>query len=795
MTMARYSGVVTDQAGNIIPNAKIEVRRETPGAPLAALKDGPDGLVALTNPFNAESDGTFFFHVVGGFYKIRAYTGASSSPTFEQIIRYEGIGELQGYDLDAILIGQRQQVRVATTANITISTALNNGDTLDGVTLATSDLVLVKNQTAKAENGVYVVGVSPARSAEFDTYNEHAGAMIAVVEGTAGAGSVWFCTANAGGILDTTAIDFTKVAVIAGPPGADGEPGPPGPATIAIGTTTTLDAGSSATVTNSGDDEDVVLNFGVPRGSGYGGTSTTSLSISTGSKTFTTQSGLAYVVGSRVRAASSSNWMEGICTAYSGSSLTINVDKVAGSGTFSAWNFSITGEPSPSGSVSGAVSSTDWQAAAANGITGAAIKFGNVIDLVDRIAAVPVIDLSGSDIAYIAQGTRSTTASFTGSNGLLQFAPANTQRVTYNPVTREERGFLYETNATTNLLLQSESFSTSPWAAGSNADAVLTAGAGVAPDGSTTATLFNDNSSVGIAGRLQTFTVPNDSKKYTVSFFVNAGTSNCCSCRAVLAGGSAIVQTELVINPRTGAAAWRPPTSGDAFLVENVGNGWFRCQLTLQNNSTGNTSLWIDLRPCFAATYNTTVDATATGTTYFWGAQIEDSTNVGGATSYIKTTSAQVTRSGDSFRIPLDTNWFNADQGVFLIEYTPVTVRNDATGTDVFFSVYDSGSGNTFMNLRSGALIGGVDLYVVKTGVLQVDSGNIAQVAGTRYRTAFRYKQNDFAFVVNGSVIDTDVVCDVPTVNNITFGGRNTFHRLLYYPTSLSNDQLQALTS
>lgn len=266
MTMARYSGVVQDQAGNIIPNAKIEVRRETPGAPLAALKDGPDGLVALTNPFNAESDGTFFFHVVGGFYKIRAYTGASSSPTFEQIIRYEGIGELQGYDLDAVLIGKRQQVRVATTANITISTALNNGDSIDGVTLATNDLVLVKNQTSKAENGVYVVGVSPARSAEFDTYNEHAGAMVAVVEGTAGAGSVWFCTANSGGTLGTTAIDFTELAATAGPPGADGEQGPPGPATITIGTVTTLAAGEDATVTNSGDDENVILDFGIPEG-------------------------------------------------------------------------------------------------------------------------------------------------------------------------------------------------------------------------------------------------------------------------------------------------------------------------------------------------------------------------------------------------------------------------------------------------------------------------------------------------------------------------------------------------
>lgn len=266
MALARKSGTVVDNAGNIITNAKIEVRRETPGQPLAAIKEDRDGLVALTNPFNAEADGSFFFHAVGGAYRIRAYVGPSGAPTFEEIRRYEPVGLLQEYDLDAVLIGKRQQVRVATTANITIATALNNGDTIDGVTLATNDIVLVKNQTTKQQNGVYVVGVSPARSAEFDTYNEHAGAMVAVVEGTAGAGSVWFCTANAGGILDTTAIDFTELAATAGPPGADGEQGPPGPATIAIGTVTTLAAGEDATVTNSGDDENVILDFGIPEG-------------------------------------------------------------------------------------------------------------------------------------------------------------------------------------------------------------------------------------------------------------------------------------------------------------------------------------------------------------------------------------------------------------------------------------------------------------------------------------------------------------------------------------------------
>jgi hypothetical protein len=112
-------------------------------------------------------------------------------------------------------IQKRTTVRAATTANITVSTALNNGDSLDGVTLATGDLVLVKNQNAPAENGVYVVGAVPARSAQYDTYDEHAGAIIVIEEGTTNADTIYFSTSNLGGTLDTTAIAFTKL-VIAG---------------------------------------------------------------------------------------------------------------------------------------------------------------------------------------------------------------------------------------------------------------------------------------------------------------------------------------------------------------------------------------------------------------------------------------------------------------------------------------------------------------------------------------------------------------------------------------------------
>lgn len=71
----------------------------------------------------------------------------------------------------------------------------------------------------------------------------------------------------------------------------------------------------------------------------YVGTSTTSLAVGTGSKAFTTQSGLAFAAsGDRVTAASrgSTAKMRGVAT-YSGTTLTIAVDQVEGSGTHSDW--------------------------------------------------------------------------------------------------------------------------------------------------------------------------------------------------------------------------------------------------------------------------------------------------------------------------------------------------------------------------------------------------------------------------------------------------------------------------
>jgi hypothetical protein len=111
------------------------------------------------------------------------------------------------------------RVRAASTTNITIATALNNADSLDGVTLATGDLVLVAGQSSAGENGIYVVGTSPARHTEYATFNAHPGAWVLVQEGSTNADTTWLCTANTGGTIGTTALTFVQQG---GPSGAGG---------------------------------------------------------------------------------------------------------------------------------------------------------------------------------------------------------------------------------------------------------------------------------------------------------------------------------------------------------------------------------------------------------------------------------------------------------------------------------------------------------------------------------------------------------------------------------------------
>jgi hypothetical protein len=129
--------------------------------------------------------------------------------------------------LDAALNGLKPKAaaRAATTANIVIATALNSGDVIDGVTLANGDRVLVKDQAASEENGIYVVGASPARSADFDSVSpidEINGAMVPIEEGTANAGKIFVQSGAAIATVGTDPIAFVYFNSISNLVGGDG---------------------------------------------------------------------------------------------------------------------------------------------------------------------------------------------------------------------------------------------------------------------------------------------------------------------------------------------------------------------------------------------------------------------------------------------------------------------------------------------------------------------------------------------------------------------------------------------
>jgi hypothetical protein len=103
--------------------------------------------------------------------------------------------------------------RVGTQSNINLSSP---GATIDGITMASQDRVLVRNQSTQSQNGIYVWnGASTAmtRSLDASTFAELEQAIITVEEGT-DAGTTWRQT-QINGVIDTNNVIFTSFATAA----------------------------------------------------------------------------------------------------------------------------------------------------------------------------------------------------------------------------------------------------------------------------------------------------------------------------------------------------------------------------------------------------------------------------------------------------------------------------------------------------------------------------------------------------------------------------------------------------
>ena len=105
-----------------------------------------------------------------------------------------------------------EAARVYVGSNIDLSTALEAGDVIDGITLVAGDRVLVNGQTTQSQNGIYVVQSSGAavRALDFDTAAEvDSGDFIFISSGTTYASTGWVQTLKPA-TIGTDPISFTQ---------------------------------------------------------------------------------------------------------------------------------------------------------------------------------------------------------------------------------------------------------------------------------------------------------------------------------------------------------------------------------------------------------------------------------------------------------------------------------------------------------------------------------------------------------------------------------------------------------
>jgi len=136
-----------------------------------------------------------------GAFTSGTVTAAPTGPT--------DIANKQYVDYYAAGLSWKQPVNAATTTNITLSGL----QTIDTVSLVAGNTVLVKNQSTAANNGIYVVAAGAwTRSPGADTWDEYVGAIVFVLSGGQ-ASSAWYSTAQPGGTLGVTAINWSSFAV------------------------------------------------------------------------------------------------------------------------------------------------------------------------------------------------------------------------------------------------------------------------------------------------------------------------------------------------------------------------------------------------------------------------------------------------------------------------------------------------------------------------------------------------------------------------------------------------------
>ena len=367
-------------------------------------------------------------------------------------------------------------------------------------------------------------------------------------------------------------------------------------------------------------------------------------------------------------------------------------------------------------------------------------------------------------------------------NGLVRSFPQNVSRLVENGLLLEED----RTNLTFPSIVPTTTTGTI------NVDgASLTANAGVAPDGTNTATLYDVPSGTG-SNRIYNFTGGVVQEEAFTWYIKGVSTDAVFSIRFagswLLSPGGDFNYT-FATDTLSGSFVDAQPGNVQR---EFIGNGWIKITATNTPNST---------TP--SAVYWQTREPNLVGEFLIWGLQRE----VGSCpTSYIPTTTATVTRAADVCQITGDdfNSWFNTSGGTFTFDVPDMPTAGEFSNT----FIADIGNNSTVGAAASGYVLTynfSPQAFVGDTRVNDASQGEITvAVTGQSLKGAYGYETNNFNGAANGTLGTLDTNGALPTLgtNRVVLGARfngqgavNTpLASWRYYPTRVSDDALEALT-
>ena len=377
---------------------------------------------------------------------------------------------------------------------------------------------------------------------------------------------------------------------------------------------------------------------------------------------------------------------------------------------------------------------------------------------------------------------------------------------TYNGTSWVSRGLLVEEQRTNNIL-QSQDLTTT-WTA--NRGSIIS-NATVAPDGTTTADRFVENTANGVHGPVQT-PVTTTSAAYTVSGFFRAGSRSIIVMRFQDfatglngVGAEFNLSTGTISSPAVVIGAFTSPSA----TISNVGGGWYRCTVTGTANTT-QCSLRIETcttAGTFSAAFFQGSSYTGDGSSYFdsWGYQLELGSF---ATSYIPTTSASATRSADVCQITGSdfSGFWNGTEGSIAVEFDRLATVGLSGYTSPRVLTFRTDDNNNIQAYCAtpGGPYGEYAPVIYNGGAFQgmPDSIGSAIAANTSAKIAFCYKANDFAGTLNGAAVVTDNSGTIPAINQLHIGAYSSANlilnghiaRLRYFKKRLPNATLQQLS-